>query len=637
MDDTDTTDGLKFPPIPGYVPTTEPAPLAEDCLFHDFLEIRVGTGLIPLFDSAEGGDGMDRIHQLRLDFAKEMGFLLPTVFVRSTPDIDPMSYEFRIDGQLLATGSLSTDRLLAMHGNKVTKKIRGLAAAESAFGAYATWILPTNMVLAQKYGYTVVEPTSAFLAHFSDFIRKHIDVLLNTETIQELLNNFKKKRPHTVSEAESSVGNIHIRHVLQLLLRERIPIKHLGTILEALIDWSKNSGGLWGWRYDSKDPLVPTAYVRTKLAIAICNMYRDKNKVLNVVMLDPALEAQILAGYEEGDKGPVIRMPSQEQVEISTSIETAVGKLLGRNHPPVVLVTHEVRAVLKYITIETMPDLVVLSQNEISKDTKVVSFGFVAPCIRNLHVVDVAPTIPTVTDETICKNEKPIKHAFSTSLLNCDTDLEELTHKLENCKYEDFSLCLYGVPGSGKSEYARFLANKLNMKVLQKRGSDLFSAWVGQAEKNIAEAFSEAVKKRMFLVFDEADSFLLDRRHAIRTWEVTQVNEMLTHMESHPLPFVCTTNLMEAIDQASLRRFTFKVKYDFLTPSQVELAFRHFFGTDSTVSLDDLTYMSPGDFAVVVKKARIFGIDDHAELVTLLKQEQDVKEVAKATPKYKFF
>ena len=102
---------------------------------------------------------------------------------------------------------------------------------------------------------------------------------------------------------------------------------------------------------------------------------------------------------------------------------------------------------------------------------------------------------------------------------------------------------------------------------------------------------------------------------------------MLTQMESHPLPFVCTTNLMDDLDQASLRRFTFKVKYDFLTRQQVAVAFRHFFGAEPGVSVSELTCLAPGDFAVVAKKAHIFGIDDHHELATMLRQEQDVKDV----------
>ena len=168
------------------------------------------------------------------------------------------------------------------------------------------------------------------------------------------------------------------------------------------------------------------------------------------------------------------------------------------------------------------------------------------------------------------------------------------------------------------------------MKVLHKRASDLISKWVGESEQNIAAAFAEALRKKMLLVFDEADSFLQDRRHAHRSWEVTQVNEMLTQMESHLLPFVCMTNLMDDLDQASLRRFTFKVKYDFLTRKQSESAFRHFFGVEPSGSLGELRSLTPRDFVVVAKKSRICGIDSPQELTAMLRQEQEVKDVKKS-------
>ena len=240
-------------------------------------------------------------------------------------------------------------------------------------------------------------------------------------------------------------------------------------------------------------------------------------------------------------------------------------------------------------------------------------------------------SLQTAMRGQFARREFSSEHEFSTDLLNCDTDLEKLAHRIISVKGVNFSLCLYGVPGSGKSAYARFLAEKLQMKVLHKRASDLISMWVGQTEQNIAAAFAEAKRKKMLLVFDEADSFLQDRQHARNSWEITQVNEMLTQMESHPLPFVCTTNLMYNLDQASLRRFAFKVKYDYLTHKQTETAFRHFFNMEPAISLGGLTRLSPGDFAVVAKKARICGIGDQKELFHMLRQEQDVKDDAPKT------
>ncbi|MDO5566486.1 MAG: ATP-binding protein, partial [Planctomycetia bacterium] len=145
---------------------------------------------------------------------------------------------------------------------------------------------------------------------------------------------------------------------------------------------------------------------------------------------------------------------------------------------------------------------------------------------------------------------------YLPALFNTDQKLDKVTEQILAAKNLNFSFCLYGVPGCGKSAYARWLADKLGMKVLQKRASDIMGPYVGMTEARIADAFREAKQRNMLLIFDEADSFLQDRRMARQTWETTCVNEMLTQMESHTLPFCCTTNLMDHLDQASLRRFT---------------------------------------------------------------------------------
>ena len=216
--------------------------------------------------------------------------------------------------------------------------------------------------------------------------------------------------------------------------------------------------------------------------------------------------------------------------------------------------------------------------------------------------------------------------SFNPKLLNADTDMEQLAERLCQANLRAFSLCLYGVSGTGKSAYARYIAEKLGMNVVEKKASDLLSGLVGETEKNIARAFMEAKDKQSLLIFDEADSFLQDRNLAVRSWETTQVNEMLTQMESHPLPFVCTTNLMEKIDKASLRRFTFKIKYDYLTSEQVVQAFKHFFGREiSQEKVQNLTFLTPGDFAVVNKKIKILGLDYIKDIVDLLQEEMDSK------------
>ncbi|HKY91872.1 MAG TPA: AAA family ATPase [Nevskiaceae bacterium] len=216
--------------------------------------------------------------------------------------------------------------------------------------------------------------------------------------------------------------------------------------------------------------------------------------------------------------------------------------------------------------------------------------------------------------------------SYEPKLLNADLDLAHLGQRLTSLETRAFSMCLYGPPGTGKSAYVRYLARELGLEVVQKRASDLLSKWVGENERNIAAAFAEAREAGAFLVFDEADSLLGDRRTAHQGWEISQVNEMLTWMESHDLPFACITNLMGHLDEAALRRFSFKVRFDFLKADQRETAFRHYFGLEPPPGVRELDSLTPGDFAVVRNRARLLGFEtDRAELLRMLTQEVAVK------------
>jgi len=227
--------------------------------------------------------------------------------------------------------------------------------------------------------------------------------------------------------------------------------------------------------------------------------------------------------------------------------------------------------------------------------------------------------------------ERPPRPLAPTSydpiLAVADRDLADLADRLSaSGSARNFSLCLFGAPGTGKSAFARHLADRLGIEAIQKRASDLLSMWVGESEKNIAAAFAEARDSRALLIFDEADSLLRDRRGADRSWEVTQVNEMLTWMECHDQPFACTTNLMEALDPAALRRFTFKVRFEYLGPKEIAHAFRVFFGLDAPAHALSLPVLTPGDFAVVARKANLLGVADSTDgLARMLAEECEVK------------
>ena len=195
-------------------------------------------------------------------------------------------------------------------------------------------------------------------------------------------------------------------------------------------------------------------------------------------------------------------------------------------------------------------------------------------------------------------------------------------------------LCLYGPPGTGKTAYGRWLAQQLGVPLLVKRASDLKSKWLGESEKNIAKAFREAQNDGAILLIDEVDSFLQDRRRAQHNWEVSEVNEMLTQMESFSGVFVASTNLMEGLDQAALRRFDLKVKFDFLRADQAwGLLLRHCEGLglqqplpEERVRISRLVSLTPGDFAAVVRQHRFRPITSAATLIAALEAECAVKQ-----------
>jgi transitional endoplasmic reticulum ATPase len=214
---------------------------------------------------------------------------------------------------------------------------------------------------------------------------------------------------------------------------------------------------------------------------------------------------------------------------------------------------------------------------------------------------------------------------FDPMLSSADVDLARLADQVARSPARALSFCLSGPPGAGKSAYARHLAERLDLDVLEKRFSDLSSKWLGESEKAIADAFEEAADLHAFLIIDEADSLLRDRLAAQHSWEITQVNEMLTQMERHPYPFACTTNAVELLDAAAARRFLFKVRFQSMTADQIAKAFRGAFGAEPPGFVLKLSGLTPADFAIVARKASALGERDSKTFAQWLEYEAQAK------------
>jgi AAA+ superfamily predicted ATPase len=240
-------------------------------------------------------------------------------------------------------------------------------------------------------------------------------------------------------------------------------------------------------------------------------------------------------------------------------------------------------------------------------------------------------TLKAQGEELPAVDPSQLPESYDPAFINTSLDLAGLAAGL--AKSPSGRLCFYGPPGTGKSACARWLARRLDLPVVFRRASDLLSKWVGENEQNIAEAFREAERERAVLLLDEADSFLQDRRGASRSWEVTLVNEMLTQMEAFTGIFIASTNLMDGIDQAALRRFDVKAKFDFLTaPQACALLHRHSevhgFKRASAglqTRLRRLANLTPGDFAVVARRQRFGDLGNAEAWVEALEAECAVK------------
>ncbi len=225
-----------------------------------------------------------------------------------------------------------------------------------------------------------------------------------------------------------------------------------------------------------------------------------------------------------------------------------------------------------------------------------------------------------------------LPETYDPAFISANVDLAQVSEGLT--RNGAGRLCLYGPPGTGKTAYGRWLADQLGKPLLIRRGSDLISMWVGGTERNIAKAFKQAASEDALLLIDEVDSFLQDRRGAERSWEITGVNEMLTQMESFDGVFVASTNLMGNLDQAALRRFDLKVKFDFLQTEQAWALFARYCealgiavaGAPVRRQLGQLGKLTPGDFAAVARQHRFRPLETAEAMVAALRAECEVKE-----------
>ncbi len=346
-------------------PEEEPS-RPEDFLAVDPIKVELGYALIPLADTRQGGDLLSRVQVLRQQVAARMGFIVPVVRIVDNMRLRPNEYRIKLRENEVARYDLLADHFLAMNPGLVEEEIEGIPTEEPAFGLRALWVSKANRDRAERMGYTIVEPSAVLATHLTEIITAYAPELLSRQDVQNLIDNLKERSPSVVDELIPGILSLgEVQKVLQNLLRERVSIRNLETILEVLADFAPRT----------KDPEVLTEYVRHGLARQISADYTDEEHALRVVTLSPEVEREILEAVRQGETSDYLPVEPARADAIAKAATEAVQPLVAAGYDPVLLTPAQIRRFVKRMVERVAPRIVVLSFNEIDPAVRLESGG----------------------------------------------------------------------------------------------------------------------------------------------------------------------------------------------------------------------------------------------------------------------
>ena len=342
----------------------------EKHLAPDPMELEVGYGLIRLVDRKQGGDLLDRITNLRKQMAQDLGIIVPPIRIRDDMQLQPNELRVKLRGGEIGKAEVLPGHLLAIDAGTVSEPMNGLETTEPAFGLPALWIDESQRHEAERRGYTTVDASSVVATYLTELIKRHADELLTRQEVHRLLDNLKEKAPKLVEEVVPKVlGTGEVQRTLQALLRERVPIRDLETILETIGDWAART----------KDTEVLAEYARNALARTICRMNMAEDGKVHCLTFDPSLETLINKGLERTDRGTILALPPQLQSRIveaiGAQVDQASASAGGRS--PVILCSPQIRAMVRRMIETALPAVAVMSFNEIAQGVEVQSHAMV--------------------------------------------------------------------------------------------------------------------------------------------------------------------------------------------------------------------------------------------------------------------
>lgn len=328
------------------------------------IEMEFGYSLIPLVDESSGGKLISRIVIFRRQYAQDMGFVVPSIRLHDGAALGTNQYVIRIRGEEVARGEVLVDYYLALEPPNPSGEIDGIETIEPAYGIPSRWILPENKEMAEIYGYTVITPLTVMLTHLTEVIKKHAYELLGrTETLQ-LVETLKKTEPELVADAIPGVISYSgLEKVLRALLKEGVPIRDLGLILEAIVDAGPN-----------RDPDILTEQVRGRLSRTITRRFCE-NGQMRVVTLDAEVEKKILSALTKNDQGVYLALSPDVMQQIMTQLGELRKKFQELSQTPIVLTSQVIRVYLSRMITQFYPDFYVLSFSEITSNVQIQAIG----------------------------------------------------------------------------------------------------------------------------------------------------------------------------------------------------------------------------------------------------------------------
>jgi len=331
----------------------------------DQIEVELGYSLLPLADEGSGGSFVDRIVMFRKQFALEMGVVIPSIRLKDGGELNPNQYAIKLKGEYVAIGDVLTDHFLALSPEHPSEVIEGIDTVEPAFGIPAKWISEDKKLKAELAGYTLIDPISVIITHFSEVIKKYAYELLTRQEVNNMLTNLKKTNEAIVNDTiPTIVGVGDLQKVLANLLREGVPVRDMETILETLADYGSTV----------KDSDMLTEYVRQSLKRTITRRFAEAGQ-LKVISLDARIENVIMSSVKKMDGGSYLALEPQTIQGIIAATTKEIDKIKDLVQVPIILTSPIVRIYFKKLVDQFNPDVAVLSFNEVDSDIQILALG----------------------------------------------------------------------------------------------------------------------------------------------------------------------------------------------------------------------------------------------------------------------